>query len=98
MSNIIEIFTIIEQQNFGVRDSDNNFLFRDDINFVQESDSAKEFFVGQGLSVSMLLSGLLKMPIVPPPKKRKQTDLEESDKENTIPIKNLTLSEVADNL
>ena len=49
MSNILEIFTIIEQQNFGVRDSDNNFLFRDDIiNFVQESDSLKSSWSARG--------------------------------------------------
>lgn len=96
LSDILDIFTKIENQQFGVRDTDNNFMFRDDIlDFVQSSDLAKEFLIKQGLSVAMLVSGLVKMPIIPACRKRK---LQEIEKENNIPIKNVTLTEVVNNL
>ena len=74
--DILDIFTSIEEQGFGIRDAKK----QDDImNYVSQCENAKEFLANQGLSVAMFLAGLMKSPVPPKCRKRK---VNEENKEN----------------
>ena len=78
---VLEIFDQVSKEGFGMRDANNNFLFRDDIIiFVTQSENAKEFLINQGLSVSVFLSGLLKTP-VPAKIRKRNLDNKENDED-----------------